>query len=285
MRGRPFEHEEYMEILYPDVIGSGGAPKRIMKTRRRTDGQGDGGEMPGTGVLNLQSSEAQPTPSSMDDTPRPSLAETPTGSSNNSIPATTSTMAPRVGSGNESVNALTPPDDAIPSSSRKRQLTNTMAPSMFVSNSPTLVTDTPQRGLNTPDKRRRTSKAPPALNGLNGNGTPSLAAVTAAAAAGVISPGPVLHDTLTTTGSSLIDTLPLLEELVDALKAKQTPRWREDALDIFFRDFPDEDLDLQVKISENILTHENKAMVFCKMPVRVRQHWVARLREMHHKTV
>ena len=49
LRGRPFDHEDFMEILYPDVIGSGGAPKRIMKPRRRTDGQpGDEPDMPGT---------------------------------------------------------------------------------------------------------------------------------------------------------------------------------------------------------------------------------------------
>ncbi|RSL96947.1 hypothetical protein CEP52_011203 [Fusarium oligoseptatum] len=62
LRGRPFDHEDYMEILYPDVIGSGGAPKRIMKPRRRTDGPiAEDPEMPGTGILNLQS-EPPPRP-------------------------------------------------------------------------------------------------------------------------------------------------------------------------------------------------------------------------------
>jgi len=58
-------------------------------------------------------------------------------------------------------------------------------------------------------------------------------------------------------------------------------QWREQALDMFFRDFADEDLDLQVKIAEGVLSNEGKAMVFCKMPVQVRQHWVRRLRETH----
>ena len=76
---------------------------------------------------------------------------------------------------------------------------------------------------------------------------------------------------------------PLVEELVDALTARATPKWREDALDLFFHEFAAEELDLQVKISENILCHETKAMIFCKMPGQVRRHWVSRLRELHHK--
>jgi predicted rRNA methylase YqxC with S4 and FtsJ domains len=78
----------------------------------------------------------------------------------------------------------------------------------------------------------------------------------------------------------------MLVELLEAVKARAVgPRWREEALDLFFRDFSTEDLDLQIKISENVLSNENKAMVFCKMPFRVRQHWVKRFREMHHKNV
>lgn len=73
-----------------------------------------------------------------------------------------------------------------------------------------------------------------------------------------------------------------LEDIVGVLRAgAQMAQWREQALDMFFRDFADEDLDLQVKISESVLSNEGKAMVFCKMPVQVRQHWVRRLREMH----
>jgi hypothetical protein len=37
LKGRPFEHEEYYEVLFPDVVGSRGAPKRITKPRRKTD--------------------------------------------------------------------------------------------------------------------------------------------------------------------------------------------------------------------------------------------------------
>jgi hypothetical protein len=75
--------------------------------------------------------------------------------------------------------------------------------------------------------------------------------------------------------------LPLIEELLEALRTRAAPRWREQALDIFFQEFSEEELDLQVKISENVLSIENKAMVFCKMPRNVRQHWVGKFREMH----
>lgn len=85
-----------------------------------------------------------------------------------------------------------------------------------------------------------------------------------------------------TTVAGLLQ-LPLLEEVLETLKTRAAPpRWREQALDIFFREFSGEELDLQVKISENVLSNnENKAMVFCKMPPLVRQHWVGKFREMH----
>lgn len=79
----------------------------------------------------------------------------------------------------------------------------------------------------------------------------------------------------------LDENQPLLDELLDLLRTRAAPRWREDALDLLFRDFADEELDLQLKISENVISSENKAMLFCKMPVLVRQHWVRRLREAY----
>lgn len=74
-----------------------------------------------------------------------------------------------------------------------------------------------------------------------------------------------------------------MEEIVEAVRARNVLRWQEEALDIFFRDFADEDLDLQVKISEGVLINECKAMVFCKMPSRVRHHWVKRFKEAPHR--
>jgi len=61
--------------------------------------------------------------------------------------------------------------------------------------------------------------------------------------------------------------------------------WSEQALEIFFRDFTQEDFDLQLKVAEKVLTDENKALVFCKMPVQLREHWVKRLREVHQRNI
>lgn len=54
--------------------------------------------------------------------------------------------------------------------------------------------------------------------------------------------------------------------------------WREEAVDLLFKEFATEDADVQIKISEKVLNDEHKAMVFCKMPLHLRQHWVKRLR-------
>jgi hypothetical protein len=72
---------------------------------------------------------------------------------------------------------------------------------------------------------------------------------------------------------------PLVEELLEALRGQTAQKWREDALDLLYRDFAEEEPELQVRISEAIISSESKAMMFCKMPVRVRQHWVRRFRE------
>lgn len=75
-----------------------------------------------------------------------------------------------------------------------------------------------------------------------------------------------------------------ISALAEALRSARAarPGWSEQALDIFFRDFGEEDMDLQIKIAEKALAaDENKAMVFCKMPVVLRKHWVKRLREVH----
>ncbi|KAK1765839.1 hypothetical protein QBC33DRAFT_542643 [Phialemonium atrogriseum] len=73
--------------------------------------------------------------------------------------------------------------------------------------------------------------------------------------------------------------------LAEALKsAKARPGWSEQAVEIFFRDFGEEDMDLQLKIAEKALTDDNKAMVFCKMSLALRKHWVKRLREVHNRS-
>ena len=72
--------------------------------------------------------------------------------------------------------------------------------------------------------------------------------------------------------------------LAEAIRtAKARPGWSEQAVEVFFREFTDEDMDLQLKIAEKVLTDENKAMVFLKMPEALRRHWVRRLREVHNR--
>ncbi|KAK4223922.1 hypothetical protein QBC38DRAFT_35162 [Podospora fimiseda] len=83
------------------------------------------------------------------------------------------------------------------------------------------------------------------------------------------------------TASAVTDSILAIAE---ALR-KTKPAWQEQAMDIFFRDFPNEDPDLQIKIAEKALTDENKAMFFCKMPEPLRKHWVKRLREVHNRVV
>lgn len=281
LRGRPFEHEDYMETLYPDVIGSGGAPKRVMKPRRRTDGTlVDDAEMPGTGVLNLQQNGGVVQPGMLDAFPqsRPTLQQTPSGSSNGSMASQRSasvnqnhfSMAvPTMGN----AAALTPPDEINASGSRKRsfQTAQTMEP-----NNVSLPGQTGQLHAATmAEKRRRTSSHGTASQTASSTNVPRppptpLATMTSSS------------DVIATPGRLDSEAQSTLEDLVGALRTgARMAQWREQALDMFFRDFADEDLDLQVKIAEGVLSNEGKAMAFCKMPVQVRQHWVRRLREMH----
>ncbi|KAH8168663.1 myb/SANT-like DNA-binding domain-containing protein [Sarocladium implicatum] len=279
LRGRPFEHEDYMETLYPDVIGSGGAPKRVMKPRRRTDGTlVEDSEMPGTGVLNLQQPGGVVQPGMLDAFPqsRPSLQQTPSGSSSGSMASQRSASVnnfamtvPPMGT----TAALTPPDEIGSTGSRKRSY-HTAQAAMDPTGSGSMPG--PHGQMHAPtiaEKRRRTST----------HGTPSGSNSTPrGAAVGLGTPLATPLDGSTLHGRPEGEAQSTLEDIVGALRAGvKMAQWREQALDMFFRDFADEDLDLQVKISEGVLSNEGKAMVFCKMPVQVRQHWVRRLREMH----
>ena len=83
----------------------------------------------------------------------------------------------------------------------------------------------------------------------------------------------------------------ILEEALSALNdtllrsraASARPKWPEQAVEVFFRDFGDEDMDLQLKVAEKVLTDENKAMVFVKMPPQLRSHYISRLREANNR--
>lgn len=257
LKGRPFEYEDFYEILFPDVIGTAGAPKRVTSRKRKTIG---GGEMddqtehetPGTTVMNLladatygsnngsmpASAQQQQQQHQQQGQPRPSTsvpAPSPVGTQQPR--PTSAAIPPRTSI--TSTSALTPPEEAP--HTRQRFL----APG-----------DQQRRGGDTgnADKRRRTDY-------LNVQPTP------AAGSAGATS-----------------QTQDGINALAEALRSAKSarPGWSEQALDIFFRDFGEEDMDLQIKIAEKALAaDENKAMVFCKMPVVLRKHWVKRLREVH----
>ncbi|KAJ4174724.1 hypothetical protein NW754_005145 [Fusarium falciforme] len=270
LRGRPFDHEDYMEILYPDVIGSGGAPKRIMKPRRRTDGPiAEDPEMPGTGILNLQS-EPPPRPPGLESpNSRPVLTQTPTTSSTGSTQQRpTSTTIPPRGAPTVNASALTPPDETI-TQSRKRQLPTTSTPATF--ESPPASNMPLGQAPESPGKRRRTSSN-------DGSRALTSTMLNSSMLPLAVRDGPSVASP-SQTDSQLLSHAPVIEELVEAVRSRSSLRWQEEALDVFFRDFADEDLDLQVKISESVLINECKAMVFCKMPGRVRQHWVRRFKE------
>ncbi|KAJ6440594.1 mitochondrial intermembrane space import and assembly protein 40 protein [Purpureocillium lavendulum] len=280
LRGRPFDHEDFMEILYPDVIGSGGAPKRIMKPKRRTDGQpGDESDMPGTGVINLQTDTLQVQGPDSPERQRASLSQTPTSSA----PAATSqsrppsaVIPPRTTPTQPS--ALTPPDESA-NQAKKRALPigseGAFEPPMTSSTStPAGVTSQP---ASSPEKRRRTSLHSDTL----------LPASSSTASVGAV-PGlaPSSADTTPLSGPDghILGTKPTSPDGIEQVKPHSSPLWQEMALDLFFKEFAEQDLDLQVKIAETVLCDEHRALVFCKMPWRVRQHWVKRLGEAHHKT-
>ncbi|KAG6097377.1 hypothetical protein E4U30_000720 [Claviceps sp. LM220 group G6] len=191
LRGRPFDHEEYMEILYPDVVGSGGAPKRVKRRRRRTEGMArDDSEMPEPDVLQLQTEHA------------------------------TSQSSPRL----------------MRSSSGLRQATLNRTAGLRLMPTTTALA---RRAAPSSEKRQRTSTAGDSVARIS------------ASSSNVLSDTAMAHP----------------------------PTWCELALEQFFSDFADESMELQIKIAENVLIHENKAMIFCKMPRRLRQHWVKELDE------
>ncbi|KAH6661028.1 Myb/SANT-like DNA-binding domain-containing protein [Truncatella angustata] len=277
LRGRPFDHEEYMEILFPDVIGSGGAPKRVMKKRKGPDGTsiaGDGTPTQGQNVMDLTLEPSlysqTPTHNTTQQTPQqapsnnsqpivhpsqhpshhpsqhpsqqPSHPSHPPHPTSAGIPPHTSIA---------SSSALTPPDETPNASSRKR----------FAAEA---------------DKRRgRPSRF--SSNIYNSSPVASGSFSVPAASAANQSRAQPLHPSFNSP-ALFEDGLYMLAE---ALKARSQPKWPEQAMEILFRDFSDEDADLQLKIAEKALTDENKAMMFVKATPELRRHWVGRLREVH----
>ncbi|CAJ2512566.1 Uu.00g055810.m01.CDS01 [Anthostomella pinea] len=272
LRGRPFDHEEYMEILFPDVVGSGGAPKRIMKPRRRNpDGTLVGRQSNADQSIidpSLESSMYSQSPSlssSQQMLPAGQLPQqlqmpTPSTSQQQPVQIPPSTDIPLQSSIVPNANALTPPDEQAPSSqSRKRPHTDSAS--------------------SYADKRRgRPSRFSASF--FAPQSTPSSSSLVAAsgpprAATAATSHG--IHPSFNAAG--------LLEDgilsLTEAIMARAMPKWPEQAVEILFQEFADEDADLQLKIAEKALTDENKAMVFVKMTPALRRHWVGRLRDVH----
>lgn len=279
LRGRPFEHEEFMEILFPDVIGSGGAPKRITKPRRKGPDALPGSDeidTPGTAILDLltdpNQSYQQPTPQSTHQTranaapPAPMTA--PTTAAAATQRPTSTILPPRTSIA--STSALTPPEENAPTS-RKRFLPS----------------DTSGGTVTHGDKRRRTANA----HANNNNNSISTSAATSAtnnthvdSTHAAQSRNNSMADSSVTATMSRQTIEDSILALAEAVRSRPTQRgWPEQAMEMFFREFADEDMELQIKIAEKALTDVNKAMMFCLMPTQVRMHWVKRLREVHNR--
>ncbi|KAI3537608.1 hypothetical protein CABS01_14119 [Colletotrichum abscissum] len=304
LRGRPFDHESFMEILYPDVVGSGGAPKRIMKPKRKGPDVIQGSEdpdMPGTAVLDLQVEPPYGTSSQTGINhqvqPRGSVSQSPVAQVQQPmIPQqqhqpqqqqqqqiqqqqqqqhqqpqqqqqrpTSTAIPPRTHIAGTS--ALTPPEETATGRKRFPQQVST---SDTGGKAPTAPMGPPAQPA---EKRRRVSgyTNPAQASGPGASNSHSHSHGNDATTANMVSAGKQLME------DGLI-------KIADALRGRSPPRWPEQAIDIFFRDFSDEDMDLQLKIAEKALADDNKAMIFCKMSPALRKHWVKRLRELHNNS-
>ncbi|KAI0595713.1 Myb/SANT-like DNA-binding domain-containing protein [Biscogniauxia sp. FL1348] len=298
LRGRPFDHEEYMEILFPDVVGSGGAPKRIMKPRRKNpDGTpaGRAGNVEQQTVIDpsldssiytqtpLQNSTQQPMQqqtSQQPHIPTPSVSQ-----------STMQTTIPPASSIPAASNALTPPEEHPPNSQQARKRPH--HPDSAAS--PSYA----EKRRGRPSRFSSGFYSQPSMSTSASSSAPappstSTPRPTASASHGIHSSFSHTSTNLAEDGSSSNSSgNNLLSSLAEILKSSSRAvhqplppppppqKWPEQAVEIFFREFADEDADLQLKIAEKALTDENKAMVFVKMPPPLRRHWVGRLRDVH----
>lgn len=308
-----------MEILFPDVVGSGGAPKRITKPRRKgTDSMIEGDEIddtPGTNVLNLLGADT----SLFQSTPIQTPIQPPTVPSNGTVRPTSTTLPARTSIASSS--ALTPPDEvpvepAQTGNTRKRYLgsnngagpSNTGEKRRRTGNN-NYIDLTHSAQLSNPDNpfQLGSNGAAPATNGnINNNnhsGSSSsnnnsqqltqnnLHSATAATATtttttnGVGGSSSSNNPGATNRTQHFQDAMIVIAEQIRAQRLvpaqPAAPNWPQQAMEVFFRDFGDEEMDLQIKIGEKVLCDNNKAMMFCMMPEDLRRHWVKRLRELH----
>ncbi|KAH9432116.1 hypothetical protein MCOR02_006820 [Pyricularia oryzae] len=295
LKGRPFDHEEFMEILFPDVIGSGGAPKRITKQRRKdTSGlqQLDDQDLSLADTANNSlldmlgdTSFAAPTQHSLVGSALgfPTAAITQQSQHQSPMPPPQQLQSPLPPQQQLQQHQQQPPQRSIPSPAINSRASIASASALTPPDeNPTPAAKTTRKRYpadqpSAPvDKRRRTTAAPNAFVDL------SHPAQVAQAGGGVNARPP----TTTTThqapqGVSATIAEDLLLQLSENVKQSRPLRWPEQAMEMFFREFCNEDMDLQVKIAEKVLTDPSKAMVFCKMPPEVRSHWVGRLRDIH----
>lgn len=269
-----------MEILFPDVVGSGGAPKRITKPRRKgVEAMPDSDDLDtsGANVMSLLSPGSSSIPFPTSQTP----IHPPTVPSNGTIRPSSTTMQNRPSIA--SSTALTPPDDEAPANNHTRKRfhpSNTVSgPSekrrRTANNNYIDLTHSAQlmnMDNNLQDGGSIVPNAQIPANHQSNNAGPSS------------SGGPVGGSRNHLVQESML----ALSEFVRGFRnapapPPPTPRWTEQAMEIFFRDFSDEDPDLQIKIGEKVLCDTNKATMFCTMPEQLRQHWVKRLREIHHR--
>ncbi|KAK8060683.1 hypothetical protein PG996_010613 [Apiospora saccharicola] len=293
LRGRAFDHEEFMEILFPDVIGSGGAPKRVMKGKRKdADGNTTSGSVDLTGTPTSATAASGTDPSMYSQTPtqtpnqpqQPQVSQVPVPTPVAIQPAqrpTSAIILPRTSI--TSTSALTPPDENVPNTA------GTAAANAKKRSAPELPGSAPsekRRGRPSRFSANLYSSAPTTATPTTTSmfGPPSHMTPTAATASATPSLGArsqPIHPSFNASGLIEDALLALADALRSNNRSSHPPKWSEQAMEIFFREFADEDPDLQLKIAEKALTDENKALVFAKSTPELRRHWVGRLREVH----
>ncbi|PSS00682.1 Myb/SANT-like DNA-binding domain-domain-containing protein [Coniella lustricola] len=354
LRNRPFEHEDYMEILFPDVIGSGGAPRRITRPRRRgADALGDMDDMDGSAAgpgdssnnsLMLLSPATNNQPATFQSGHAAILPATVSSRGTFRTGASAATNRTSVASS----SALTPPDDDVPSTMAGVSLSGGPSRKHYLSSGNNAFPGGPS------EKRRRTAINHHGSNSNNnfidlthsaqhlmnmdstsnnnnhaqsqdgsiiaaGNNTTSAQAATHQA--GVNNHNinghhlNNVHSSGSVSRQQLSEAMLALNEFVrnfrnppqqpqqpqqqaqppvataappsSSYQHATTPstivRWQEQAMETFFRDFAEEDADLQIRIGEKVLCDSHKAMMFCQMSEQLRRHWVRRLRELHNR--
>ncbi|TQV94023.1 hypothetical protein V2A60_002909 [Cordyceps javanica] len=249
LRGRPFDHEDYMETLYPDVIGSGGAPKRIMKPKRRDGQLGDDSELIGANTSILSTEPAVTGQQSGIESPSTQSAPNP----NSSQPGiTTPSTAPTSTTIQSSV--LTPPEDTAVLSKKRSPAGADLDSCLPVSSTPSRPGSSQTGPL---EKRIRFSASEDA-------GSPVVASSTSLPTS---QPAPSRDRGPVGTAS---DGLRGAQDMSCTETRGSAGQWCEEAVDLFYRDFSAEELDLQVRIPQELLSNEHTAMVFCKMPCQLK---------------